>query len=193
MDKIRGQWPQVHFPQLQLTPRRRNKIYLLVHHLGDEDIEPAEVSLKCLHHRDGFLGRARLGQSLGQHLGGDRHGGERRPQIVNDEGQMFFAAPLQLGGLLRRVIFYRHPDRLVEHAIDDAGTAPLQDQPVFLCQVLQGIPENIVFRHHFHDIEPILETLQPVRRGTPSGMCFGHPVIVLRVQGFDQFVDKVGI
>ena len=153
-------------------------------------VEAPEVSLECPQHERRVIRRGGLGEALGQSLGGDRNGGERRAQIVHDEGEMFLAALLQLDRFLRGVGFHGHADGPVEHAIEDAGGAALQNQPVKFHQILEGIAQNVVFRDHFRDVEAVIETLQPMRRRAAPGVRFGDPLVVLRFQSIDQLVDK---
>ena len=60
------------------------------------------------------------------------------------------------------------PDGLIEHPVEGVKGRALQTHAIFVGQIVDAAAQDVVLRHHFFDVERIVEALQAVRRRAPA-------------------------
>jgi hypothetical protein len=188
VDQRFDQRPQVELASLQLDPRFGLEIRVLLEHLGDQRFELQHAATQGLQHTR-CLGTA-LRQRHFQNSASHGNGIERCSKIVRNEGKVFLPAPLHLERALSRVGLQGQPDGVVQNAVDDVERLALEDQSVFVGEIVDARAEDVVLRDHLLDIEGLLETLETMSRRAALAQRLRNRLVGLRPQRRRKFLEQ---
>ena len=109
---------------------------------------------------------------------------------MRHEGEILFAALLDLKRFLRRISLNGKADRMAKNTIDDVKRHPLQIQTMTVRQIVNTLAEDIIFRHDFLDVEAVLKALGTMDERAAFEQRFGNCLVRSRFERGCQFVNE---
>ena len=121
----------------------------------------------------------------------ERDGIDGRPQIVGDEGKMFFLTRFEIARLLRGKGRDCCPHTVIDPMADNARGLPDEVKAMMIRHGEKGVAQEIVFRHHLSNVQAIVNALHSVARMTAARFFLRGGVLAPMREIPDDFIHYI--